>query len=104
RPGPGGPLGIVGTSSVTAVAVVAFLVWLGVQDARVREARSQLRQAHHQEEKLRQDGAPAEEVQQATREYQWAGEDLKWLYAERDLRQDSWHARPLREVRRRTGW
>jgi hypothetical protein len=104
------PLG----AALAALAVVAFLVWLGVEDARqaalldarVREADFRVMQAHDRYGRLRQDKAPAEEVRQAEREWVGAENELVHLRFEREQRQrqQSWHARLLREVRRRTGW
>jgi hypothetical protein len=76
--------------------------------ARLLEADSRARQTFDRVDQLRQDGAPAEEVHQAELEYQRAAVELLALRVEIDIErrrwQDSWHARLLREVRRRTGW
>jgi hypothetical protein len=96
------------------LAVVVFLVWSAAEDARqaalldarVRQAEDRVTQAHDRFGRLYQDKAPAEEVHQAEREWVWAEHELVHLRIERKQRQQeaSWHARLLREVRRRAGW
>jgi hypothetical protein len=95
-----------------ALAVVAILVWLGAEDARQaalldareREAEIRVARAFARVKVLAIDGAPAEEVGQADLEARRALAELAPLRAEQARRQESWHARLLREARRRTGW
>jgi uncharacterized protein YdbL (DUF1318 family) len=94
------------------LALVALLVWLGVEDARqaaLLEART--KQGHGRVGELAEryyrlvrEGAPSDEVYQAVLAIEEAQQDLEVLETERYRRQQSWHARLLREVRRRTGW
>ena len=102
------PLG----AALATLAVVALLVWLAAEDARqaalldarVREAQERAWQASVRASQLDQDGAPAEEVRQAGVERQRALTELLEALIEKAERQQSWHVRLRREVRRRTGW
>jgi hypothetical protein len=94
------------------LAMVALLVWLGVEDARQaalldareREAEIRFARATDRLKCLVGDGAPAEEVRQADLEVYRAWGEQEMLINKQEQRWQSWHARLLAEVRRRTGW
>jgi hypothetical protein len=102
------PLG----AAVATLAVVALLVWLGAEDARqaallddrIEQEYARVNDLEDRELRLVTEGAPAEEVRQAARAIEEAEQDLVALQKERIRRHQTWHARLLREVRRRTGW
>jgi hypothetical protein len=87
------------------------VVWLAAEDARqaaLLDAREQevtdrLMQALSRQDRLDQDGEPTEEVRRANGEVQQASRELTSLWAEQAWRREPWHARLIREVRRRTG-
>src|SRR5262249_4493734 len=95
-----------------ALAAAALLVWLGVEDARQAtlleiqklQAVSRGLRAETQLERLTRDGATEEEVAESAQEADEAWADVERLSREQARRQQSWHARLVREVRRRTGW
>jgi hypothetical protein len=104
-------------AGLATLAVVALLVWCVAEDARqaalldarVREADFRAMQAFDRVIVCRRwysraHTTSAEEVHQAELEYQRASTELDSLKVERARRQQSWHARLLHEVRRRTGW
>jgi hypothetical protein len=94
------------------LALLALLVWLAVDDARqaalldarIRQVQERALQASARVNQLPQDGAPAEEVLPPFEERQRALTELLELHVEQAERRQSWHARLLAEVRRRTGW
>jgi hypothetical protein len=102
------PLG----AALATLAVVALLVGFAAEDARqaalldarVRDAEERYMQTSDHTGGLHQNGAPLEELYQADWEEHEARMRLQALLDERDQRQQSWHARLRREVRRRTGW
>jgi hypothetical protein len=99
-------------TALAALAVLALLVWLGVEDARqaalldarVREAEGRVQQTASRIFRFVQDGGPEEEVVQAFHENIEAWEELQTLRAEQSQRPEPWYARLRQEVRRRTGW
>jgi hypothetical protein len=94
------------------LAVVALLVWSGVEDARqaalldarFQHAQSRALNLDGRLERLRQDRAPAWEVEEAERDSHEAWKEAVTLAREEWRREESWHARLLAEVQRRTGW
>jgi cell division septum initiation protein DivIVA len=95
-----------------ALAVVATLVSLGVEDARQADlleiqrlqAASRALRAEARQERLARDGATEEEFRQPVQEADEAWADVERLSREQLRRRNTWHARLLSEVRRRTGW
>jgi hypothetical protein len=91
---------------------LTLVVGLGVEDARQaawldareEEAADRFVRALSRQNWLDHHGAPAEEVRPADLEVGQASRDFKVLWAEQERRNNSWHARLFREVRRRTGW
>jgi hypothetical protein len=83
------------------LALVAVLVWLGVEDARrgalvdarAREAHSRVHDLIQGEERLRQEGAPEREINQVRQELRKALEEASALETERHRRQQSWRSR-----------
>jgi hypothetical protein len=94
------------------LALMALVVWLGAEDARQaalldareREAEIRFARATDRFKCLVGDGAPAEEVRQADLEVYRAWGEQEMLIDKQEQRWQSWPARLLREVRRRTGW
>ena len=95
---------------------LAFVAWLEVEDARqaatldarIQNAAKRVIQIDDQRLRLVQNGAPAGEVAQASREVSEARAELKTLRDEKQRqeegRKEPWHTRLRREVRRRIGW
>jgi hypothetical protein len=93
----------------------AVIVWLGVEDARqadlldaqVRRASDRLNQADDRflraHARMVVEG-DADDLLRAEAEQAEAGYALQALTMEQYLRQQTWHARLLREARRRAGW
>jgi hypothetical protein len=92
--------------------VVALLVWFAAEearqaallDAREREAESRTMRAYHRTERLIQDEAPGEKINQAFQESSKASQEWASLRDEQERRKESWPARLRREVRSSTGW
>jgi hypothetical protein len=91
---------------------LALAAWLGVEDSRratlleiqTLHAANRALRAETRQERLARDGAPEEEVREAVQETDEAWAEYAGLNRERARRQQSWHARLVREVKRRTGW
>jgi hypothetical protein len=73
----------------------------GLLDTRIEQGCTRVEELEDRQLRLVTEGAPADEVNQAARAVAEAEKDLVALDKER---RQSWHARLLREVRRRTGW
>jgi hypothetical protein len=93
-------------------ALVALLVGLAAEDARqaallddrIEQGYARVDKLADRQLRLVTEGAPAEEVHQAALAIEEAEQDLLDLQKERHRRRQTWHARLLREARRRTGW
>jgi hypothetical protein len=93
-------------------ALVALLVWSGVEDARqgalldarIEEAEARVRRLEDRKHAILLDGAPAGEVAPAYIDEVRARAELATLRQEQERRRQPWHARLVREIRRRTGW
>ncbi len=85
---------------------LAASCWVGAPDwrsldARIAEARSCTRSRRAHFYRLVVEGAPGDELEQASVEMKQAEQGEAELVSQRTF---SWHARLRREVRRRTGW
>jgi uncharacterized protein HemX len=91
---------------------LVVVVWLAAEDARqadllddrIEQGYARVDELEDRELRLVTEGAPAEEVHQAALAIEEAQQDLAALQKERHRRRQTWHARLLREARRRTGW
>jgi hypothetical protein len=98
--------------ALCVVLGLVVVVWFAVQDARqaalldarARDAENRVEQTLRRERRLIRDGAPSDQIMQAHLEEQDAWKELDRLRTEQSRRRQTWHARLLGEVRRRTGW